>query len=272
MDYIRQHTKAFQRAKKSGLGAHEWLVYSEIFSRANATWNLAGEVEISAVELMQGCNIKNNDTLRNYRKKLIDAGMIEYRPGSGRGSKGIYKLVDLTGGVKGHLKGTLKAAEQAPAAAAAPVVETTPEPEQGVLLAEPEPAPAPAEPKPKRVRKKAEPPKMRAYGLYQNVMLSDFQYSKLLEMHGEAVVMDYIEKVGSYVYTNPAKAYRDYLKAINNWIKHDKARGTFHVPAPAPAALPAATETERAAAAAIENAEDDIFKRAREARLHDWQQ
>ena len=282
MDYIRQHTQAFKCLKKSGLGAQEWLIYSEIFSRANKQWDLALEVEIAAVELATACGIKNNDTLRIYRKKLIDAGMIEYRPGSGRGSKGVYKLVDLTGGVSGRLKGTVSAAaEQAMATAEAveaPAAKAAPEPTAApVVETAPEPNPT------KRTRRKrvVEKPVMKAHGTYNNVMLSDLQYEKLVAAHGKAVAEAYIEKVGDYIYRKPEHAfdaprgYKDLLRTINKWIAKDKAQGTFRAPAPAveaPAALPAATDAERAAAAAIMNAEDDIFKAARAARMQDWQQ
>ena len=271
MDYIRQHKRARERLKSRGLGAMEWHVYSELFSRLNSAMNLGGSIEIPADELARACGIKSHSTLAMYRKNLVKAGMINYTPGHGRGTAGIYSLVDLTGGIVGHLKGTITAVEkpkQEPALEPEPEIPETPETglfPEAVQAVEPETTAKRAR------RKKAEPPAKRPYGTYQNVMLSDFQYKKLLETHGAAVVADYIEKISSYVYEKPGRAYTDYMRAVNNWIKSDKLKGRFRHPVPAAPALPAATDAEKAAAAVIENDVDDMFKAERAAREQDWQ-
>ena len=198
MDYIRQHKRARERLKSRGLGAMEWHVYSELFSRLNSAMNLSGSIEIPADELARACGIKAIATLALYRKNLVKAGMIDYTPGHGRGTAGIYSLVDLTGGIVGHLTGTITVVEKTepePARVPEPVSPETPVTPEAGLFPEAVQAVEPETTAKRARRKKAEPPAKRPYGTYQNVMLSDFQYKKLLEAHGAAVVADYSQQL-----------------------------------------------------------------------------
>lgn len=79
-----------------------------------------------------------------------------------------------------------------------------------------EPDGSAAEQKSKPVRHK--------YGEYNHVLLTDEQYSKLIDDYSETTVKEYIRKVDEYC-QQYGKSYNDYNLTIRNWIRRDGKSG-----------------------------------------------
>lgn len=63
--------------------------------------------------------------------------------------------------------------------------------------------------------------KKKNYGEFENVLLTDKEYQKLIDKHGKSVVDDYIEKVSGYCQSS-GKKYKDYYATVQNWLRKDK--------------------------------------------------
>ena len=67
------------------------------------------------------------------------------------------------------------------------------------------------------------PPKtntIKTFGEYGHITMSDEEYKKLVEQHGEATVDEYIKKVDEYCQQN-GRTYCDYALTIKKWIVKD---------------------------------------------------
>ena len=64
-------------------------------------------------------------------------------------------------------------------------------------------------------------PTKHAYGEFENVLLNEKEYQKLIDKHGKSVVDDYIEKVSGYCKAS-GKKYKDYYATVQNWLRKDK--------------------------------------------------
>ncbi len=67
-------------------------------------------------------------------------------------------------------------------------------------------------------------PVRHKYGEYKHVMLTDEQYSKLVEDFGEVKTADYIRKCDEYCEQH-GKHYSNYYLTIRKWIKRDEEKG-----------------------------------------------
>lgn len=61
----------------------------------------------------------------------------------------------------------------------------------------------------------------KKYGEFENVLLTDKEYQKLIDKHGKSVVDEYIEKVSGYCKAS-GKKYKDYYATVQNWLRKDK--------------------------------------------------
>lgn len=61
----------------------------------------------------------------------------------------------------------------------------------------------------------------KKYGEFENVLLTDKEYQKLVDKHSKSVVDDYIEKVSGYCKAS-GKKYKDYYATVQNWLRKDK--------------------------------------------------
>jgi hypothetical protein len=64
----------------------------------------------------------------------------------------------------------------------------------------------------------------KVYGELSNVLLSDYEHNKLIEVFGQELVDKYIEKVDLYIATN-GKKYKDFYAVIRQWINRDRENG-----------------------------------------------
>lgn len=64
--------------------------------------------------------------------------------------------------------------------------------------------------------------KLKKYGEYLHVKLTDEQYQKLLTDYSESKISEYIKKVDEYCQQN-GKSYKDYNLTIRNWLSKDKS-------------------------------------------------
>ena len=71
--------------------------------------------------------------------------------------------------------------------------------------------------------------KRHAHGEYKNVLLTDKQYTSLVDEFTEPVISHYIENMSSWQAKN-GKSYKNYLAAIKDWIKRDKETKTTQKP------------------------------------------
>jgi hypothetical protein len=63
-----------------------------------------------------------------------------------------------------------------------------------------------------------EKPKLQAYGIYENVLLSDSEYLKLADQIPQ--LNDLIEKMSTWCKAN-GKTFKDYAAALRNWAKRE---------------------------------------------------
>jgi hypothetical protein len=80
----------------------------------------------------------------------------------------------------------------------------------------------------KKATKVAKPTRHK-YGTYNNVLLTDKQYTSLVDEFTEPVISHYIENMSSWQAKN-GKSYKNYLAAIKDWIKRDKETKTTQKP------------------------------------------
>lgn len=66
----------------------------------------------------------------------------------------------------------------------------------------------------------ARKPKLKKFGEYQHIKLTDEQHSKLISEFGEAVISEYIKRCDEYV-QQTGKKYKDFYLTIRNWINKD---------------------------------------------------
>ena len=63
-----------------------------------------------------------------------------------------------------------------------------------------------------------------ALGFFQNVFLTDEEQKDLCERLGFEPVVEYIERLSSYLHDNPNKKYKNHKATIEKWIKEDEGR------------------------------------------------
>jgi DNA-binding MarR family transcriptional regulator len=61
---------------------------------------------------------------------------------------------------------------------------------------------------------------VRSFGKF--VKMTEEEYSKLCEVHGEPLVVDMIEQVNDYLASSGKKSYKDFAAAIRQWIRRRK--------------------------------------------------
>jgi len=67
----------------------------------------------------------------------------------------------------------------------------------------------------------------RKYGEFNNVLLTDGEYPKLIERFGEQQAKDLIEKLSTYL-ASKGKRYKSHYATILNWQRRDKESGKAH--------------------------------------------
>ena len=63
-----------------------------------------------------------------------------------------------------------------------------------------------------------------ALGFFQNVFLTDEEQKDLCERLGFESVVEYIERLSSYLHDNPNKKFKNHKATIEKWIKEDEGR------------------------------------------------
>ena len=223
-NYIQIHETAYRRYKERKLSGKAWLVYSELFFRANRARNLTGPVRMTTPEAAVACGV-SEQTFIACRAALVEAGMIVYEPGGpGKGNKSVYMLVDLPSPLTGTLTVVEPPEPPEPVQQAMEPIPDAPEPVQDGLFGDIE---APPE-KPKKARKtKAETLIKRPYGAHGRIMLTDRDVKYLDNRYPDwknylQAADDWLDRTGA--------TKKDYYSFLLNWIKRDKARQ----PAPEP--------------------------------------
>lgn len=62
------------------------------------------------------------------------------------------------------------------------------------------------------------------YGEYLHVLLTDKQYTSLIEKYGQTIIDGYIQKIDEWIQLKGKSPYKDFNLAIQNWLKKDKVQ------------------------------------------------
>lgn len=112
---------------------------------------------------------------------------------------------------------TRNATRNAPSFPSSPSLPSLPTKDEDIIPA------VPAETAPP---KKSKPTK-KQYGQFNNVLLSQDEYDKLIGKFGEADAMAYIERISMYC-ASKGKRYKDYYATVLAWERKDALEGKGH--------------------------------------------
>lgn len=62
------------------------------------------------------------------------------------------------------------------------------------------------------------------YGEYLHVLLTDKQYTSLIEKYGQTIIDGYIQKIDEWIQLKGKSPYKDFNLAIQNWLKKDNVQ------------------------------------------------
>lgn len=62
------------------------------------------------------------------------------------------------------------------------------------------------------------------YGEYLHVLLTDKQYTSLIEKYGQTIINGYIQKIDEWIQLKGKSPYKDFNLAIQNWLKKDNVQ------------------------------------------------
>lgn len=62
------------------------------------------------------------------------------------------------------------------------------------------------------------------YGEYNHVLLTDKQYTSLIEKYGQTIIDGYIQKIDEWIQLKGKSPYKDFNIAIQNWLKKDNVQ------------------------------------------------
>lgn len=62
------------------------------------------------------------------------------------------------------------------------------------------------------------------HGEYLHVLLTDKQYTSLIEKYGQTIIDGYIQKIDEWIQLKGKSPYKDFNLAIQNWLKKDNVQ------------------------------------------------